>query len=235
MFLRNIKVNFLCNFKKNCDSAIKPSLNIQTIRNVQFRTNRSSNEYHQTEKVMKIFHRKHQYYSRKNVKTGLIIAGIPPFFASFQKKEEKDENQTVLDKIKKLFLPDFILMLFQERDNSPEGQLILNIKLSILDIHRRQYDKAEQLLHLALRMAQDLQHFNAITLCFDIMANLAFEREQFDKAEKLFVSVMQRLMQKGSKEDDIEVSDTDRKREDSENIVYFIKHLFSFRRFFIWD
>lgn len=231
MFLRNIKVKFLWNIKKNCDSTIKPSFNIQTIRNAQFRTNCGS-EY-QTEKTVKIIHRKHQHYQNKNVKVDLIIAGmapffaffqkkeeneenqtnaeISPFFASFKKKEENDENQTLVDKIKKLFLPDFILVLFQERDYSPEGQLIMNIKLSIVDIHRKEYDKAEQLLHLALRMAQDLQHFNAITLCFDIMANLAFERGQLDKAEKLFVAVMQRLMQKGSKEDDIEVSDRKRK------------------------
>lgn len=135
----------------------------------------------------------------------MIFAGIAPFFSYFQKKED-DENQTLLDKIKKLILPDFILVLFQERDNTPEGQLIMNIKLAILAIHRKQYDKAEKLLHLALRMAQDLHHFNAVTLCFDIMANLAMETEQYEKAEKLFVTVMQRLMQKGSKEDDIEVS-----------------------------
>lgn len=37
------------------------------------------------------------------------------------------------------------------------------------------------------------------------MANLAFAQGQVDKAEKLFVNVMQRLVQNGVKEDDLKL------------------------------
>lgn len=44
----------------------------------------------------------------------------------------------------------------------------------------------------------------AVTYIYDLMANLAYEMGQFPKAEKLFVSVMQRLMDKDKAvEDDI--------------------------------
>lgn len=92
-----------------------------------------------------------------------------------------------------------------DEDETPEGQLIMCIKRSILCIQREQYAKAEQMLHLALRMAQDLQNKEGITFIFDVMANLAMETEQYKKAEKLFVTVMQRLLADGCAEDDIKV------------------------------
>lgn len=88
-----------------------------------------------------------------------------------------------------------------DEDESPEDKLVTTIKRSILCIQREQYDKAEQMLHLALRMAQDLQNKDGITYVFDVMANLAMEREQFKKAEKLFADVMKRLFAEGYAED----------------------------------
>lgn len=44
-------------------------------------------------------------------------------------------------------------------------------------------------------MAQTLKHQLAETYIFDLMGNLAYESNQLEKAEKLFVSVMQRLME----------------------------------------
>lgn len=82
------------------------------------------------------------------------------------------------------------------------------IKRSILCIQREQYDKAEQMLHLALRMAQDMQDKDGVTFIFDVMANLAMETEQYKKAKKLFVTVMQRLLADGCAQDDIKVSTT---------------------------
>lgn len=93
-----------------------------------------------------------------------------------------------------------------EGEDTPEGKLVMTIKRSILCIQREQYAKAEQMLHLALRMAQDLQNKDGVTFIYDVMANLAMETEQYKKAEKLFVNVMQRLLQDGCKEDDIKVS-----------------------------
>lgn len=105
-------------------------------------------------------------------------------------------------------VPAGLLSFFlgEEKEETPEQKLIMTIKRSILAIQRSQYDKAEQMIHLALRMAQDMRDSEGVTYCYDIMANLAMETEQYEKAEKLFVTVMQRLLRDGYKEDDIKVN-----------------------------
>ncbi|XP_017069974.2 tetratricopeptide repeat protein 19 homolog, mitochondrial isoform X1 [Drosophila eugracilis] len=102
------------------------------------------------------------------------------------------------------FSSAFMLNLFggsDEKEETPEDKLVKTIKRSILCIQREQYDKAEQMLHLALRMAQDIQSKDGITYVFDLMANLAMEREQFKKAEKIFTDVMKRLFADGHTEE----------------------------------
>lgn len=99
-----------------------------------------------------------------------------------------------------------ILSMFSKDEETPEDKLTNNIKWSILYIQRGEHQKAEQMLHLALRMAQDLQNKDGITYVYDIMANLAMERGEYKKAEKLFVTVMQRLLGDGYAQDDIKVS-----------------------------
>lgn len=54
-------------------------------------------------------------------------------------------------------------------------------------------NKAEQLLHIALKTAQETQNELAITYIFDLLANLAYQREEYSKAEKLFKEVLQRM------------------------------------------
>lgn len=61
------------------------------------------------------------------------------------------------------------------------------------------------MLHVALRQAQALQHYEGITYVYDVMANLAFEVGDYKKAEVLFVSVMQRLISSGTPKDDIKI------------------------------
>lgn len=68
-----------------------------------------------------------------------------------------------------------------------------------------EYEKAEKMLHVALRMAQDVQNKDGITYVYDVMANLALTQKQYDKAEKLFTEVMKRLMSSGVKESDNKV------------------------------
>ncbi|XP_059615069.1 tetratricopeptide repeat protein 19 homolog, mitochondrial [Phlebotomus argentipes] len=92
-----------------------------------------------------------------------------------------------------------------DKEETPEDKLIMTIKRSILSIQRGEYNKAEQMLHLALRMAQELQHKDGITYIYDVMANLALEKGDFEKAEKLFVNVMQRLFGEGFKESHIKM------------------------------
>lgn len=99
------------------------------------------------------------------------------------------------------------LSWFSKKDDedSPENQLIKTIKMSILNIQKEDYRKAEQMLHVALKMAQDLQSKDGITYIYDIMANLAMEVGEFAKAEKLFANVMQRLFADGFVEDHIKM------------------------------
>ncbi|XP_013162788.1 PREDICTED: tetratricopeptide repeat protein 19 homolog, mitochondrial [Papilio xuthus] len=85
---------------------------------------------------------------------------------------------------------------------SAEDELIKTIKHCVLFTQRGEYEKAEQLLHVALRQAQQMRNESGITYIYDIMANLALEREQLDKAKQLFVAVTQRIMAEGAKEDD---------------------------------
>ncbi|XP_059092235.1 tetratricopeptide repeat protein 19 homolog, mitochondrial-like [Tigriopus californicus] len=53
------------------------------------------------------------------------------------------------------------------------------------------------LLHIALKQAQDMNHFDGITYVFTVLANLAFERGDYMKAEKTYKDVMKRVMSKG--------------------------------------
>lgn len=130
-------------------------------------------------------------------------------FLAFFKKTDEEDDSSFLDNI----LPEELGLLVKlvhkkipvEEDTTEEGKLKTTLKRTILCIHRREYDKAEQMAHLALRMAQDIQNYDGITLCFDIMANLAFDREQYEKAQKLFEEVLKRLILKGTPQDDIRV------------------------------
>lgn len=140
-------------------------------------------------------------YGNANCDTKLLLASSA-FIAFFKKEEDEQMKET---SIWQKILPKDLAILFEERepeDETPEGRLIMTIKRTILLIDEQKLDKAEQMIHLALRMAQAIQHQDGITLCFDIMANLAFERQQFEKAEKLFVLVMQRMLQKGIPQND---------------------------------
>lgn len=92
-----------------------------------------------------------------------------------------------------------------ENQDKPEDKLITSIKRGVLSIQRGDFKTAERILHVALKMAQDLQHSEAITYIYDILANLAMEAGDFQKSEKLFVDVMQRLFAEGHKEDSIKM------------------------------
>lgn len=56
-----------------------------------------------------------------------------------------------------------------------EEELIMAIKRGVLSSLRNEFDKAEQLYHLALRNAQMLKNEQAITYIYDLLANLAYE------------------------------------------------------------
>nr|CAD7202695.1 unnamed protein product [Timema douglasi] len=67
---------------------------------------------------------------------------------------------------------------------------------------KEEFKKAEQMLHLALKLAQQQQNDQAVTYIYDLMANLAYDTDDFSKAETLFVNVLQRLIASGAQHDD---------------------------------
>lgn len=95
---------------------------------------------------------------------------------------------------------------FTKDDEEKESELIMTLKRAILCTQREQFEKAEQMLHLALRIAQQQQNKQGILYCFDLMANVAFDNFELEKAEKLFVSVLQILLSEGMKDDNLKVS-----------------------------
>lgn len=94
---------------------------------------------------------------------------------------------------------------FASEDEEKESELIMTLKRAVLCMNREQFAKAEQLLHIALKIAQDQQNEQGIVYCYDLMANLAFDQQIFDKAEKLFVEVLKSILSKGTKQDDVKV------------------------------
>lgn len=66
-----------------------------------------------------------------------------------------------------------------------------------MNFQKEEYKKAEKMLHIALKMAQDLMSFDGVTYIYDVLANLAFETGEFAKSEKLFINVIQRVLSQG--------------------------------------
>lgn len=102
----------------------------------------------------------------------------------------------------------FLFDLFkpkEERERDDVEELKMTIKRSILLIQKQEFPKAEQMLHIALRQAQTLQHYDGITYIYDVMANLAYDLNDFEKAETLFKFVLSRLLAKKVPEDDLSI------------------------------
>lgn len=57
-----------------------------------------------------------------------------------------------------------------------------------------------------IRLAQQQQNEQGILYCYDLMANLAYDTYDLNKAEKLFVSVLQILLGNGTPQNDLKVS-----------------------------
>lgn len=113
-----------------------------------------------------------------------------------------------------------------EQKEKDQEELIMTIKRGVLASLRSEFEKSEQLYHLALRNAQTMKNEQAVTYVYDLMANLAYETGklvkysfksrsserifillgQLEKAEKLFVNVMQRVMGlDNAQEDDVRI------------------------------
>jgi tetratricopeptide repeat protein 19 len=64
-------------------------------------------------------------------------------------------------------------------------------------LQKGEFKKAEQMLHIALKLAQEQQNYDGVTYIYDLLANLAYDQGEYGKAEKLFLSVIQRLLSMG--------------------------------------
>nr|CAD7602673.1 unnamed protein product [Timema genevievae] len=122
----------------------------------------------------------------------ILLTSIPGFLNLFS-LEKEDEKESLFAG----FLNSFSL-----KEDEKESELIITIKRSILLIQKEEFKKAEQMLHLALKLAQQQQNDQAVTYIHDLMANLAYDTEDLSKAETLFVNVLQRLIASGAQQDD---------------------------------
>ncbi|XP_032677608.1 tetratricopeptide repeat protein 19 homolog, mitochondrial isoform X2 [Odontomachus brunneus] len=133
---------------------------------------------------------------------------LRPFRLYVTKKSYYDNRS---QEIKKSYLAMYMFSLFSyffhddEEEDKEVSAIIKTIKQSVLLIQKNEFMKAEQMLHIALHQAQTIQHYNAITYIYDIMANLAFDTGDYHAAETLFTTVLQRLMSKGILESDLKV------------------------------
>ena len=124
----------------------------------------------------------------KEIPPFLIFGGILSFFGLDEdsKRERKYEKE-----IENTSEEDF------------DDKLRNVLRPAIINMQEGEYEKAERIFHIALRMAQDVDHKDAVLYIHDLLANLAYEVEDYTKAEKLFVDVMQRqISYKGVAKDD---------------------------------
>nr|CAG4635470.1 EOG090X06TI [Artemia franciscana] len=90
-----------------------------------------------------------------------------------------------------------LFSLFSTPIGKQEEILEEMVKRGILEYQKGDAIKAEKLLHVALKTAQDLHDKNGITFIYDLMANIAFDTHNYRKAEKIFRDLIGRLIGDG--------------------------------------
>lgn len=81
-----------------------------------------------------------------------------------------------------------------KKENEKENEIVTAIKRAILAQQDGNNHAAEQILHVALKIAQERLDMQAETYIFDCMANLAFKSGDLKKAETLFKETMSRML-----------------------------------------
>ncbi|XP_072287059.1 tetratricopeptide repeat protein 19, mitochondrial isoform X1 [Pyxicephalus adspersus] len=83
-----------------------------------------------------------------------------------------------------------------------EKKIVYMLKKAKLSIMKEEMDEAEEILHETLHLAQECKSKRAIVYTYDLMANLALLRGQYDSAERLFKTTMVYMLDSGTKQDD---------------------------------
>ncbi|KAL7648780.1 UNVERIFIED_CONTAM: hypothetical protein RMT77_000687 [Armadillidium vulgare] len=134
--------------------------------------------------------------------------------SSISKRDISGKRQFVLPSLLTLsfsipFFGTYLENEPKEEEESDDAKVVIIMKRAVLAMQNGKPAVAEQLLHLALKSAQETDNQDAVTYIYDLMANFAFENEDYKKAETLFVDVLKRFLEKGISEDDnavVEVS-----------------------------
>ncbi|XP_020862700.1 tetratricopeptide repeat protein 19, mitochondrial [Phascolarctos cinereus] len=131
----------------------------------------------------------------------VALAALSWFFksapAEVEEEEEEDDDEEEEE---------------EEVESPPsetELKIIEMLKRAKLSIMKKDPEEAERILHEALHLAHKADIKKAIIYTYDMMANLAFMRNQLEKAEKLFKATMSYLLVGGMKQEDnaiIEIS-----------------------------
>nr|CAG4640884.1 EOG090X06TI [Eulimnadia texana] len=87
-------------------------------------------------------------------------------------------------------------------EEAETGRNKKTFKRRVIHFNRGENDKAEQLLHVALRSAQELNNIKAERYIVDLLANNAYDMGDFHKAEKLFKDLISQLLSEGLSADD---------------------------------
>ncbi|XP_039419031.1 tetratricopeptide repeat protein 19, mitochondrial [Corvus cornix cornix] len=99
------------------------------------------------------------------------------------------------------FLGGFSLFPRHEEEDG-EDAIILLLKRAKLSAVKGELAQAEQLLHQALRRAQQEENRQAIIYTYSMMGNVAYMQGQLDNAEKLYKATMSYMLAGDTKEDD---------------------------------
>eukprot|EP00092_Neocalanus_flemingeri_P006783 GFUD01007326.1.p1 GENE.GFUD01007326.1~~GFUD01007326.1.p1 ORF type:complete len:361 (+),score=138.79 GFUD01007326.1:47-1129(+) len=86
-------------------------------------------------------------------------------------------------------------------DPIEEDNLTTTVKMAVLAVQEGNLVNADRLLHIALKLANDMQHQAAVTHIYCLMGNLALERGLVGQAERLYTTVLKRILAVGEEQD----------------------------------
>jgi len=102
---------------------------------------------------------------------------------------------------RKVLFSGVLTWLGLSQESESEHDLIITIKRGILAAQEGDLKRADQIFHVALKMANDIGHEEGKTHIFSLLANTALERGFIGQAERLFTEVLRRILANGEPQD----------------------------------